>query len=322
MATPTVGNGEPGGPAGGDSPRRKAGDLERSGPNAVVAEDIPEAWATYFAYGEWCPDDDQEERWSREEADRWARRYEEEGYVFSGHDERAERSPDTFNGLWGNLQRVLLANNAVIEADHDTGRFSVQGTDDKPTEYVLARGREAAVLLPECFEARLLDAEAEIEDPRRAEESRDRGAGLPGAGQRQWGQEEDPTELDRLWTEEAADRTVRWLAEHGWRIECVLTATEQDGWYRQAWGRCCLYLASRTEEAEPEGLGIRNEYAPVMRDGGPAHWPGESVEVAASFPATRPGYVLHYEPGPHGGGGTEPEVVGTADTAEQLYWLA
>ena len=255
------------------APRRTATDVARTGPNAVLAEEIPEAWMTYFAYDEWNPDDDQDPQWSRAEADRWAARYGERGYAFSGPDDTHERSPDDFNGLWGMLQRVFLTNQHVI------GRRPGRGTLQHPRD-----GREAVRVRPASRHrgrravANLLRAEdrqpeTEIYDPETAETSPDAGRGLPGAADRP--DDAGATALDDAWTEQALDRTLAWLAQHGWRIECMLDGTERDGWYRQRWGRCALYLASRSPQAPSRPpRPVANEYAPVFHDEGPIHWPG------------------------------------------------
>ena len=256
------------------APKRTATDVARTGPNAVLAEEIPEAWMTYFAYDEWDPDDDGDPQWSRAEAARWAARYGERGYAFSGPDDTHERSPDDFNGLWGMLQRVFLTNQQVIDEDRAAGRFSIHGTDEKPSEYVLRAGTEAAVQLPTCFEPRIDNAEAEIHDPETADTSPDAGRGLPGAADRP--DDAGATALDDAWTEQALDRTLAWLAQHGWRIECMLDGTERDGWYRQRWGRCALYLASRSPQApSTPPRPVANGYAPLFHDEGPTHWPGD-----------------------------------------------
>ena len=201
-------------------------------------------------------------------ADAWAEDYARKGYVFSGDDTTREPEPDTFNGLWGPQQRVHLVNQAVLEADRAARRFTVSGTDELPTEYVLTLGHDAAIVLPECFAPRIEDPEADPEDPGSAETPRSSGWGRAGAAIGGGSDEENPERLDGLWTAAAADRALQWLADHGWEVECLLTGTEHDGWYRRCWGRVAFYLARKVE---PAG----DEYAPVFHKGGPAHWPGD-----------------------------------------------
>ena len=247
--------------------RRRPEDVARIGLNAVIAEEIPAIWVVYFANDEWNPDDDAEPQWAKQKADRWAAEYAERGYIFSGPDGGQKPEPDEFNGLWGTLQRVHLVNDDVIHADRRAGRFSVHGADDKPSEYVLRFGLEAAIVLPECFEPRINDPDADTDDPSEAETPRDSALQEPGAEPRNGRETANHDTLDNAWTAAAADRTKNWLADHGWEVECLLPGTEHDGWYQHCRGRVALYLARRSEST-------RNEYAPVFHDGGPAHWPG------------------------------------------------
>ena len=249
------------------APRRQPQDVARNGPNAVLAEEVPAVWMMYFANDEWNADDDADPEWSKERADRWAAEYAKRGYIFAGPDGRQEPEPDTFNGLWGTLQRIHLVNQEVMDADRLASRFSVHGADDKPSEYVLTFGVDAAIVLPECFEPRIDDPDADPDDPSEAKTPRDTALHEPGAGPPNGSDKENAETLDSAWTAAATDRTRQWLANHGWEVECLLPGTEHDGWYRHCWGRVALYLTRRLEST-------RNEYAPVFHDGGPAHWPG------------------------------------------------
>ena len=212
------------------------------------------------------------------------------------------------------------AERTVLDADEEAGRFSVHGSDELPSEYVLTKGADAAVELPTCFEPRIENPEAEIEDPERAESEPEAGFHLPGSGAGWGSRNADCTNLDDTWTEEAADRTLRWLAEHGWRVECLLAGTERDGWYEKRWGRCALYLARRDAADGPADDRGRARACDARR--GTRVLAGRRQAGGDAMATVGTAFVLHLDRAGLGTATPATEVVGTADTIEHLYWLA
>ena len=234
------------------TPPRQPRDVRRTGANGVIAEEIPLPWVRLFSYDEWSPDDDADAQWSRDAAQRWAEGLEKEGYVYSGPDVRAEPEPAKFNGLWGTLQRVLLHNQAVSDADEAANRWAVSANDELPSEYVLDKASDLVVQLPENYEARIENPKADVDDAKHAETSWAEARNREGAPDK-IDQQEPPDYIDEAWTNGQCDAVVLWLAAKGWRIECMLTGTEVDGWYNGVYGKCALYLCRRNRGGLPPG---------------------------------------------------------------------
>ena len=105
------------------------------------------------------------------------------------------------------------------------------------------------------FEPRIETPENDVDDPKEATVSwshaLDRSAKDRHGTALSITDEEDPEELAERWDNAECDAAVLWLAGRGWRIECMLDGTERDGWYGRLFGRCGLYLCSRSGNALP-----------------------------------------------------------------------
>ncbi len=225
----------------------------RKGSNAVLHEEIPAAWAQYFANDD--PEElDDDPEWSQAEADAWRQGWKEQGYDVAGPTGLQEEPElKRFNGLNGHVIQVGLVNQSVLDEDARNGRWSVSGTDALPYEYVLRADLDGIVRLPDNFGPRLVDPAEDVDDPRRGEQM---PISLYGNAEDKPHEPAtiDPDEaddLDTAWTNGACDFATLWLAVHGWELACELRNCERDGWYAERWGRTSLWLARRSRDAGP-----------------------------------------------------------------------
>ena len=226
----------------------------RQGPNAIVSDTIPLCWVHYFS------NDDQEalsemegdEAWNQQHAMDWLKRWHKQGYHYSGPGAE-EKESGTYNSLFGTLQQVFLVNQQVLDEDQRKCRFSVSGTDNLPSEYVLDKFFEAVVELPENFEPRLQDPRVDVGESRGPETP------APATSPEQVG-DCGPVDEDALreasdpwnWTNEACDFAILYLATRGWKMGPALPGTDKDGWFAGHWGPTMYYLVRKVLPDTPE----------------------------------------------------------------------
>ena len=203
---------------------RTARDVARKGPNAVLHEDVPACWLPYLEDGN--PEGlDDNDPWSAAACDTWAEQRTAEGYIYSGPAPYAG-APEwgDFSGVYGDLARVCLVNQDVLDSDADAVLFSIGGTDELPSEYLLRRDVDGVVRLPANFEPRIADPDEPADDPRHAETAPVRPFRNAEDG-RHAPERIDPdeaTDIDEAWTTPACDLALLHLVVDGWRIECEL----------------------------------------------------------------------------------------------------
>ena len=226
---------------------RTARDIARKGPNAVLHEDVPACWLPYLQDGN--PEGlDDDGPWSAAACHTWAEHRAAEGYICSGPAPHAgEPEWGDFGGLRGNLARVCLVNQDILDSDADADLFSVSGTDELPSEYVLRRDVDGVVRLPINFEPRIADPSEPVDDPRHAETPPMRP--FHNAEDARHAPEriepDEATDVDEAWTTPACDLALLHLKVDGWRVECELPGCERDGWYAGRYGRTSLWLVTR-----------------------------------------------------------------------------
>ena len=232
---------------------RTARDVARKGPNAVLHEDVPACWLPYLEDGN--PEGlDDNDPWSAAACDTWAEQRTAEGYIYSGPAPYAG-APEwgDFSGVHGDLARVCLVNQDVLDSDADAVLFSIGGTDELPSEYLLRRDVDGVVRLPANFEPRIADPDEPADDPRHAETAPVRPFRNAEDGRHapERINPDEATDVDEAWTTPACDLALLHLAVDGWRIECELPGCERDGWYAGRYGRTSLWLMTRaTSPAE------------------------------------------------------------------------
>ena len=135
----------------------------RQGPNAIVSDTIPMCWMHFFTNDddEAFSEDDSDEPWDKEHALSWMRRWKEQGYHYSGPGNE-ESEDGVYNGMFGTLQQVFLVNQNVLDEDEANLRYSVSGSDELPSEYMLNKVHHGLVVLPESFEPRLEDMDVDV----------------------------------------------------------------------------------------------------------------------------------------------------------------
>ena len=225
----------------------------RQGANAIVTDTIPDCWVHYFSYDdlEAFSDREGDKVWDREHATEWLSRWEAQGYHFSGPG-LGETESGTCNGLFGTLQKVFLVNQKVLDEDESNARFSISGSDELPSEYVMDKLDHAVVVLPDNFEPRLDDRSRDVDEPRGAEtpapaaRPEDVGTGAR-ADEEALREAADPEN----WTNEACDFAVLYLATRGWEVGPALPGTERDDWFAGHWGPTMYYLARQVLPGSP-----------------------------------------------------------------------
>ena len=227
--------------------RRAERDLLRAGRPAVEHHWIPERWAEAFANGPEAFAGEDDERWNEAAATRFEAQITERGYLFAGTTGAEPEEFGQFEGQCGPLVQVAFTDQKTFDADEAAGVFCVIGCDDGPTEYVVRRSTDAVVRLPANFEQRLLDPDQPVDDP-------STNGTLPAFLHTSMGESgpehlrkgcADPEEIDRKWTDEAADAVALALAGEGWTIEQALSATTRQGWVGDLYGNTILFVVTR-----------------------------------------------------------------------------
>ena len=149
---------------------RTARDVARKGPNAVLHEDVPACWLPYLDDGN--PEGLRRRRpLERRRLRRLGRTAGRRGLHPLRPRHPTGETPEwgDFGGVCGDVARVCLINQNVLDSDADADLFSVGGTDELPSEYVLRRDLDGVIRLPTNFEPRIADPNEPVDDPRHAE---------------------------------------------------------------------------------------------------------------------------------------------------------
>ena len=261
-------------------------DRRRRGAPARITVALPMLWASYIENQclDAFADEDPDDPWNREEADRTARQLETEGYELLGQAPNTETEYGTHAGTAGGLVDYLAINRDVLEQDAERGCWSIS-SDDPDTEYLLDYDISGIVWLPTSWMPRLTNPRHEIDDndldwnaatPRQpTDPDPDDFSDVDEHWLRlSWQDRGTPPGGDvDTWDEDAFDRALENVRSHGWDAEQALRITRM-GWFLQHWGPLqAVAVVRATQPATPAATPSHPSIFIPTRPHGPSNGP-------------------------------------------------